>query len=778
MWRVYSVGGSSGSLTESFFPSKNGTHEDQRSYTYAITEIDKEGIETLPREAVVANASNILNVEIFINIRYISGVVSESKSFNIYKEDAGIFYLLGIGQINTGETEFTLRDIGQPLGSKVLPSSRPEIAPVVFTPQHINIDASDPPSDPNKSLENATVSVQRVDLPISTNDQRNLVVGDKVSFFSKYGAVDSFGNRKIISTGTIDFTIKTITVSDEGVITISFEENITRLFPHVDTDIENSQIALVEGMMTLLGNNPRLAGQYQGRNVFAATNNGRNTFWLSRIESPGDFSKPSILDDSSPFSFKPRSVEGGNVQSFLDVNGFTIFGSEVIWRLFGNEAGVVTPTQINVREISNFGSSELQALKVGVSSIVEQNDGGVIRLVGPEGFSQENASSDISLFSAHLFKNMRITSWTFLKRPVPMVWAVRDDGRLLSLTLDLAQNITAWCQHDMRWQLGGELLTALDVRVIDSEVYVAAIRNGKIVIMKLGDRFGEFPVTDNAFIFEARVTFSSNYRGYEHLDEFQEPPSSGDFFSTVTVRAEANFNRNFPEGKTIGNYIFYERDGEYWADEIVSMDSDALTVTVRKRVQRTDPIESGRILIGANFMDNPDIFAAGASGDVDYQVSVVGDSELVHSALELNTGTSPDSLLFARGYRRLEIGSPIVHDVETLDVELTGPTISQTYKKITEVNMYVDSTRGLYVGNLKPSEDGSVEGLALIRPDRKWENDGVLESSEGIVSVVIDPTWNSSGSIFIRQIDPLPFAIYSIVPSGSIPSPGSGGTGG
>jgi hypothetical protein len=52
--------------------------------------------------------------------------------------------------------------------------------------------------------------------------------------------------------------------------------------------------------------------------------------------------------------------------------------------------------------------------------------------------------TDISAISSHLFYGYNITEWAWAEEPFKVVWAVRDDGTMLTLTFLKEQEFVAW----------------------------------------------------------------------------------------------------------------------------------------------------------------------------------------------------------------------------------------------------------------------------------------------------------------------------------------------
>jgi hypothetical protein len=110
---------------------------------------------------------------------------------------------------------------------------------------------------------------------------------------------------------------------------------------------------------------------------------------------------------------------------------------------------------------------------------------------------------------------------------------------------------------------------------------------------------------------------------------------------------------------------------------------------------------------------------------------------------------------------RVHIGLPYESDVQTLDLDMGQVqglgTVQGRMKSVSSVTLRVERTRGLWIG---PDENRLVE-----YKQRGGENWGeAIKLFTGDMSVTLEPDWNTSGSIFVRQSDPLPMTILGVMP--------------
>jgi len=166
------------------------------------------------------------------------------------------------------------------------------------------------------------------------------------------------------------------------------------------------------------------------------------------------------------------------------------------------------------------------------------------------------------------------------------------------------------------------------------------------------------------------------------------------------------------------------------------------------------------------------------------EVSILGDGFVLanpnNPALTVRTITSTGTINppLAHTYTKLQVGLPYTSDFETLDVDTSdGPSLKEKKMLVNKVGLFVEKTRGLFVGMRSPALDANdvIDGLddAVLRdghPLYREESpeDPILLVTD-VLTVTIQRAWDNNGRIFARNIDPLPVTILSAIPQGMIP---------
>ena len=114
----------------------------------------------------------------------------------------------------------------------------------------------------------------------------------------------------------------------------------------------------------------------------------------------------------------------------------------------------------------------------------------------------------------------------------------------------------------------------------------------------------------------------------------------------------------------------------------------------------------------------------------------------------------------SRAFKKIVIGLPYVCDMKTLGIEnIQGETYAGKMKIVKQAHVQILYSRSFYAGmdfdhldEMQPRDgDDQGEAPALV---------------SDVVDVPIDSTWNTTGAVCIRHIDPTPLTILSVAYTG------------
>lgn len=270
-------------------------------------------------------------------------------------------------------------------------------------------------------------------------------------------------------------------------------------------------------------NYPATCDFHEGRLWFANTINTPGGVWSSQSNRYENLnvSAPAKADDAVSFQLRP----GVNaVRSISSVKNMCLFTSDAEHTVKGGGVtDFITPASIVVARQSRRGSASIDSLVVGDLSLFIQRQGGAVRAFGYSFQTDNFKSNDLTLLAPHLFAGYTIVDWCYQQEPYSIVWVVRSDGALLSLTFVEEQNISAWAIH----YLGGTFGSGADATGFgvaesctciegadEDEVYLVVKRtiNGqtKRYIEKLAPRWnGDSDDIRQAYFVDCGLTYTS-----------------------------------------------------------------------------------------------------------------------------------------------------------------------------------------------------------------------------------------------------------------------------
>lgn len=216
---------------------------------------------------------------------------------------------------------------------------------------------------------------------------------------------------------------------------------------NLNTDAGNAA-PVIERAFTGAGTYPSAVSYFEQRRVFAGSNNLPQNVWMTKTSTESDLSYrlPTVSDDR--VSFRMAAREGFRIRHVVPMSSLLLLTESGEWRVTSVNTDAITPTSISVRPQSYVGSNNVQPVVVNNVVLFAAEQGGHVRELGFSNEQQSYATGDLSLRAAHLFDDYQIIDISVSKAPMPVVWCVSSNGRLLGLTYVPEERITGWHWHD------------------------------------------------------------------------------------------------------------------------------------------------------------------------------------------------------------------------------------------------------------------------------------------------------------------------------------------
>lgn len=501
------------------------------------------------------------------------------------------------------------------------------------------------------------------------------------------------------------------------------------------------------------GDYPTACTYYQQRLIFANTDNDVEGVWASRTALPKNFIIPSPIQDDGAVTFSILGKQVNEIKHMLDLGKLILFTESGEYVVEGNEAGILTPTGVNLRQHTANGCGSLAPIVVNKTALYVQARGSVIRDLGFEFESDGYRGDELTIFSSHLFEGFTIVDWAYQKTPHSIVWAVRSDGVLLGLTYIKEHQVFGWHQHTFEGGIvenvavvpeGNEDSLYLTVkRTIDGRTvrYVEQMKTRQIN-----------DIVDSIFM---DSTLSFDGRNTESTTMTLSGGTTWEYDEDLTLTASVAF---FESGD-IGNAIHITGvDGTlvkctikaFTSDQIVTVRPSKTVPAAMRSTAFTDWSKAVDTVSGLWHLEGEDVSI--------FNDGFVGANPN-NSSYDIKTVTNGSVTL--DGPRVvIHVGLPITADIETLNLDIAeGPTKADKKKHLSVLTIFLEESRGLFGG---VDEDNLQE--LKIRSDESLGDPIDLET--GTVDINIKSAWTREGKILIRQIDPVPASVLAVVPSG------------
>lgn len=274
---------------------------------------------------------------------------------------------------------------------------------------------------------------------------------------------------------------------------------------------------------------PRAVSLYQQRLYAAGTTGFPTTLWATKIGLYFDFT-PGTDDDDS-FSYVAASDQVNQVQHLASARVLTVLTQGEEFTVDGGSSASVTPTNINIRSQSIYGSAQARPVRAANEVIYFQRAAKKVRSMGYDFNTDSFRSTDLTRLSQHITES-GIVDAAYKSEPNPEVWMVRADGVLVSMTYSRDENVVGFARHITQ----GKFKSVACIPGADGDVLFALVErtvNGATV--QYVERLDDTVMTDAA-ITGSTGTPTDTWFGFAMLEGAQvDVKADGVYMGVMTV---------------------------------------------------------------------------------------------------------------------------------------------------------------------------------------------------------------------------------------------------
>lgn len=201
-------------------------------------------------------------------------------------------------------------------------------------------------------------------------------------------------------------------------------------------------------------NRPGVVAYYQQRRVYANTTNNPDTYYMSRPGAYLNLDSSVPLIDSDAIVGTPWAQQINGIQFMVPMTtGLIILTGNGAWLVNGGSNPAITPSsQTATAQAYNGCHSNIGPIVANYDILYVQSKGSIVRDLSFNFYTNIFTGEDKTILSNHLFNFHQLQQWCYAEEPFKIIWAIRDDGIMLSLTYLKEQDIYGWARHDTNGQ--------------------------------------------------------------------------------------------------------------------------------------------------------------------------------------------------------------------------------------------------------------------------------------------------------------------------------------
>lgn len=205
---------------------------------------------------------------------------------------------------------------------------------------------------------------------------------------------------------------------------------------------------------TSADNYPSCVAIYEKRLCFANTNTNPQTVWATVADDYEDMTTGP--NDGDALEYTIGSVQM-NAIKWLCPGKLLLLGT--LGGIFSISSGSdepLTPTNVVAKRETSFGSIGIIPQKIGNLVTFVDSSGKILREIGYSYEADEYQANDVTILSEHITGADGITDMDYQRSPYNMLWCVRSDGQIATMTRQLEQQIRGWTRQKTGWYVAGE----------------------------------------------------------------------------------------------------------------------------------------------------------------------------------------------------------------------------------------------------------------------------------------------------------------------------------
>lgn len=482
---------------------------------------------------------------------------------------------------------------------------------------------------------------------------------------------------------------------------------------------------------------PGAVAYFEQRKVLAGTTANPAKIWMTRSNTEQDLSYSLPIKDADRIAFQVAAKDINVIRHIVSTSELLALTDQAEWRVTAVNSDAITPATVSVRPQSYVGASYVTPQIVNNAVVYEASRGGHVRQLGFNFNAQGYTTTDISLKAAHLFDDYTLVDMANMRSPLPILWMVSSNGKLLGLTYIPEEQVACWHQHETDGVF--ESVACIQEGTVDS-LYAVVRRTVNGLTKRYIERMTDVRSTGSSSNYlDSSATGSGMHTGTNQLKVSEY--GGGGWSANAVVQID--------EIAAATVFALTDVDDQL---ELTLSTGDKLRFVIQQRI-------SGSRILARALQDVPLAgrntaiatwgFARDVWGGLTHlqakTVGVIADGSYIGDFTVSATGTVTLPVFAVT----VNIGLKYTAELKTLPMAMQIEAAGQgRTKNVNKVWVRVENQDAFDVG---PDTDNLVPSGTL----------GAQEINEEL-QVTLLPSWGQDGSIVIQQPDPVPLTVNGI----------------
>lgn len=243
---------------------------------------------------------------------------------------------------------------------------------------------------------------------------------------------------------------------------------------------------------------PKTLAIHDERKVYGGNNTKPNTVWASRINDWTNFLEGDL--DTSPYTFTVKSDSFDSVRWIRSVRDLIIGTDNSETTMASRDsAQAITPTNIDVRTQTYFGSTNLQAVVTADLLFFVQGQGGRVRSTQYDFGTDQYLSSEMSILAHHITEP-GIKEMSFRRHPYSTIFFVLENGKAVSFTYERDNQVKGWSRVEVGGS--GTIVSAASNYCDSGDIVAGIVKRGSTYSL---ETFGN--VEDDTVYLDSQLQF-------------------------------------------------------------------------------------------------------------------------------------------------------------------------------------------------------------------------------------------------------------------------------